>query len=473
MKPRSTRRVPLSRKLTGLLLGTVASLASLEALLWVLAGLLAPEGRAGIELEPGTRRIVCLGDSNTYGINLEAEQSYPGRLQSYLDRAPDNPWRVINLGHPGQNTAQMRGRLAENLEAYRPEILVLWGGVNNKWSPAMDHLWEHPDSEPAGERSSLLSHSRAYKALRMMTSGAGGELLAGAPEAEERPMERAGDEQVPGLGGALRGEGLGKVEIVHSTDDRVNYKKDEVREHITTDLRRIRAICEEYGVRLVLGEYWAEYEWVDDQINAPIADFAREHGVPVVPLCDRIREVTEAFGQRIRLGDGHASEVGNLEVARLVLLALIEAGMLEARDEWLSVPPLEDVLELPFMQLLERDGQRLELELIGPSRENFRVNYDALLRRKPDEPPEAVRLHPAHRKLFEPALTTTARTRLYGSGRLTVELPTALPEELPERFAGELVGWRLSVTCADPEAEDGDTQARVHSKPIDVPLGAQ
>ncbi|MCP3913988.1 MAG: hypothetical protein GY711_00350 [bacterium] len=454
------RRVPLHKKLAGLALGTVLSLLCLELTLWGLHAAYAPESRGLAELapQPGERRILCMGDSNTYGMYLESSDSYPGRLQSYLDAAPDSPWRVFNLGYPGQNTAQMRARLAQNLAAYRPEVLVLWGGVNNTWSPAMSHLWDSPDNEPS--EGSLLDKSRAFGALRMMFLKGKRISLEGEERRYSKRMTRDGDLTVPGLAGAERGEGLGDVESVDSKTDKVNNNPEKVRRSIGVDLRRIHALCEEHGVALVLGQYWVDLDWIDYRINDPTAAFAKMAGVPVVQLRDRIRALVDTYGfDRILFHDYHAKATGNREVARQVLLTLVREGLVEGAREWGAIPPLEEVLgpstyarELLTIEVLGRAGDLVDLEMTGPVRSRFAVNVHALVRGGGGG-------ELAARPFAEPPAALTGRFDHDGTVHRTIGLPPVVD--------ASVVGWRVLVTFADGE---GATPASANF--VDVPLAS-
>jgi lysophospholipase L1-like esterase len=54
----------------------------------------------------GAARVVCLGDSNTYGLYVHREEAYPAILQKlWTDGSERADPAVINLGHPGQPTA--------------------------------------------------------------------------------------------------------------------------------------------------------------------------------------------------------------------------------------------------------------------------------------------------------------------------------------------------------------------------------
>lgn len=414
-------------RLLTLVASTVAALFLIEAALWILHFALSPERRASeLAPKPGERRIVCVGDSNTFGVHLDASASYPGRLQAYLDRAAGQPWRVVNLGYPGQNTAQVRGRLSENLEAYRPEIVCLWAGVNNSWSPAMRHLWDSPDGESSpATLESVVQQVRIFKLARMLL----------APERDtRRPRKRtarAGQGDVPGLDGAQRGEGLGEVESV-LPGTKSEFSAEEVRRHTEMDLVRILALCREHDARLVIADYPVDGS-AFDTVNPVLERFAREHGIPLVPLHERVLPlVSELGGRRMMFSDGHATSLGNFEVARCFLETLIEAGLIERRPEWDELPSARRIAVEGHLGFVDRVGSKVRIEVLY---EPFWQCELALV--------------------GTASMSATARLNANGSAWIEVELPIEV--DLPEGDAGAT--WRAEATLTPPAEVDAQVKS--------------
>lgn len=86
-----------------------------------------------IEARPGVFRIVCLGDSCTYGTGVHEQDRFSNRLEKLLNatvtadgQSSSGPrYEVLNFGHSGYNTRQER--LCYELEAapYRPQLVVV------------------------------------------------------------------------------------------------------------------------------------------------------------------------------------------------------------------------------------------------------------------------------------------------------------------------------------------------------------
>ena len=100
-------------KKTGLVLRwiiivTLLTLVLLEGVLQVAAVFIDKHQQPSQWLHPGRVRILTLGDSNTYGLYLQADQAYPSLLeQQWNAHHPDNRIEVINLGFPGTNSSRV------------------------------------------------------------------------------------------------------------------------------------------------------------------------------------------------------------------------------------------------------------------------------------------------------------------------------------------------------------------------------
>lgn len=78
----------------------------------------------------GTRRIVALGDSITFGNYLDAGQTWPKRLEELLARGP-LACEVLNLGVTGYDTLQMVGFLERTGVAFEPDAVVIGFCIND------------------------------------------------------------------------------------------------------------------------------------------------------------------------------------------------------------------------------------------------------------------------------------------------------------------------------------------------------
>ena len=117
--------------LVGLLAGELfLQAASFVASRWAVRGDATP-GPAGAVT------ILCLGDSHTYGLSVPAEESYPAQLEARLaERHPGRVFEVVNLGIPGMNSGYLANRLERQMLQLRPQLVLVWVGINNAWNAA-------------------------------------------------------------------------------------------------------------------------------------------------------------------------------------------------------------------------------------------------------------------------------------------------------------------------------------------------
>lgn len=77
------------------------------------------------ENQPAQRRIVCLGDSITYGFPFGSSASWVTMLAQVVEG------EVINRGINGNTTGDMLRRFERSVLRYDPTHLVLMGGIND------------------------------------------------------------------------------------------------------------------------------------------------------------------------------------------------------------------------------------------------------------------------------------------------------------------------------------------------------
>jgi len=80
---------------------------------------------------PGVRRLVCLGDSFTWGTGVEREDAYPQRLERGLRRRRRETWEVLNLAKEGMNSVDEAALLAQEGLNYEPDAVLLGYVLND------------------------------------------------------------------------------------------------------------------------------------------------------------------------------------------------------------------------------------------------------------------------------------------------------------------------------------------------------
>lgn len=104
--------------------------------------------------DDGVPRILCIGDSTTFGWRVADDETYPAVLQRLLDaRYGSRRYRVINAGVPGYTSYQGVRYLRERGLALRPAIVLFGYGFN--------------DSAPRGDVEKAIAwNDRLFHAVR-------------------------------------------------------------------------------------------------------------------------------------------------------------------------------------------------------------------------------------------------------------------------------------------------------------------
>src|SRR6185295_3684725 len=79
-----------------------------------------------------TMRVACLGDSWTFGMNVDQDRTYPSRLIAQLgERHPGSRFEVINFGVLGYSSFQGLQLLKSRVLELEPDILAIGFGMND------------------------------------------------------------------------------------------------------------------------------------------------------------------------------------------------------------------------------------------------------------------------------------------------------------------------------------------------------
>lgn len=144
-----------------MVVGLFALLLALELLLQLSAWLLGThQSRAPDQWLRKDIRVLALGDSNTYGLYLQPEDSWPAQLEKrWNETHPEQSIEIINLGYPGTNSFRLLANLPQILDTFRPDVVLLMIGFNDFWTPAETPA--RPGEPTLMERARI--HSRVYK----------------------------------------------------------------------------------------------------------------------------------------------------------------------------------------------------------------------------------------------------------------------------------------------------------------------
>jgi hypothetical protein len=80
---------------------------------------------------PGVRRVVCLGDSFTWGVKVLFDDAWPKRLERGLARERGEEWEAVVLAEPGLNAVQLTQRLDAQGFEFHPDVVVMAWVLND------------------------------------------------------------------------------------------------------------------------------------------------------------------------------------------------------------------------------------------------------------------------------------------------------------------------------------------------------
>ena len=115
-----------------------------------------------------TFRILCLGDSTTFGWSVADDETYPAQLERLLkEQHPGRNFQVLNLGGTGYTSLQGRELFLSSAAAYEPDLVVFAFGPNDRL-PALQSDAEHlaAGTWQISPLQVQLSRLQVYKLLR-------------------------------------------------------------------------------------------------------------------------------------------------------------------------------------------------------------------------------------------------------------------------------------------------------------------
>jgi lysophospholipase L1-like esterase len=125
------------------------------------------------EKSPSAFRIICLGDSWTFGANVDQEAAYPERLRALIEQEfPDAGLELLNLGVLGYSSYQGLELLKRVVLDLEPDLLLIGFAMNDAnvagwrdkdWFGDQEEVPRKPISELIGE---FLDKVECYRLLQ-------------------------------------------------------------------------------------------------------------------------------------------------------------------------------------------------------------------------------------------------------------------------------------------------------------------
>jgi lysophospholipase L1-like esterase len=252
----------------------------------------------------GVRRILCLGDSVTFGHGVEAEEAYPRRLEEHLLAAGHGPIQVINSGVPGYSPFQERIWLDRSGWAYAPDLIVL-GFVLN------DVVERYLTMAAYGGTNTILGVDTTVGLapwVRLARRTAFHRLVTS--------LMRAGEERRE------------VYSVRRLFDDAMTAEVEAAWEIGEDELAGIAAAARQRGVPLLLVAFPFRFQVVENLPPRPQERLAAWARATDVPFLDLTPVFTAAGGKVAFLDQDHPTPAGHLSAARAI------AAEIEARG-WL------------------------------------------------------------------------------------------------------------------------------------------
>lgn len=257
-------------------------------------------------------RIVCLGDSITYGEGLPYAETYPAVLAHLLQQKhADLDVVVINSGVRGHTSVQGLARLERDVLWYKPHVVFIAFGLNDGrlgyWP--LDPIRERQmrgDGSLSGRMTALLQHSHLWLTLRARTR----RLLRRLGWQDKVPDVPMGGEPQPRV--SREGFTMAQERLVR------NIKKNGCQ---VVFLMTATPVTEAFTAQL--GPAWQQRQLaLYDEYNDIIRQIAAEHGAYVLDLYAIFTNYREELPLQLAEDGVHLTTAGERLVAQSALQAL-------------------------------------------------------------------------------------------------------------------------------------------------------
>jgi lysophospholipase L1-like esterase len=121
-----------------------------------------------LEKRPHSFRIICLGDSVTFGWSVGDDETYPAQLSTLLkQKNPGCDIEVLNLGVTGYTSFQGKQLFLAFAQELKPDVVIMGFGQNDRY-PALLSDEEHfqAGTWQPNKIDLVLRHSQVYKLLK-------------------------------------------------------------------------------------------------------------------------------------------------------------------------------------------------------------------------------------------------------------------------------------------------------------------
>lgn len=261
-------------------------LLCIEGGLQLSSVLFATDPADRIAPDPDHDIVLCLGDSHTWGLGVGYPAALAPALTAWAPRA-----RVVNLGVPGTNTAQLRTRIAVEMERFHPRLVIVWSGINNNWNRRGTDVWAPAGVPPPPWWQRLLEYSRTVRFVRVWRHQHALQSLL----SDGAPLVAPAFYRAPGDTFDVIRRDIGGQEEVHYGEKGEDLSAAELTRVTALDIRDMAEQARAAGVKFMAitypipaGPFLA--------VNAGIVEGAAATGAPVVTGADAYTRLVERYG---------------------------------------------------------------------------------------------------------------------------------------------------------------------------------
>ncbi|GFK92979.1 hypothetical protein NNJEOMEG_00807 [Fundidesulfovibrio magnetotacticus] len=312
----------------------------------------------------GVLRVLCLGDSFTYGYGVDDEHTYPELLRRELERRyPGQKFEVVNAGIPIFGILDAMDYYLTKGAALMPDVVVLQFFPNDIHDHTRDVLFrEGLANDPVYTARGLLSRWFSWSRVYQAAANIGFLFRTGARAVSSPPQMTSGEHKTnPGLDPfRFKATDYEKARSENARDilgPASGQELARVWSAYRAALEGMRRFTEHFGARLVFlavpdlmeveGRLYAARQELAPAVNAM--------GLPAVDMLEPFRRSLFVRGVHPYLTprDGHCSPEGN----QLVALAVADRLRLAATPE--GAPLLAVAPGDPMDAMARPQGARL------------------------------------------------------------------------------------------------------------------
>jgi hypothetical protein len=256
-------------------------------------------------------RVLCLGDSNTYGVYVDRLQAYPKVFEALWNAEPGNaPIEVLNLGYPGTNSSKLVKDMRRMLWAFRPDMVVVMIGRNDFWTLPETAA----DSPNVLDRlaAALWRVSRAYRLLYMAWKAVEAPTLEVSPDSSERFKWGHGTARY----------GSYRFELGWRRAPEGGIPSSQLVGNLESNLMMLAKQARDFGAQILFLTYPADSAMYG-VANVIIRDAARKASLPLVDLAAGFKAVCHDDKCPEILPDQHPSASGHERAARILVQQLM------------------------------------------------------------------------------------------------------------------------------------------------------